>query len=270
MSTLSVVIPSLDDARLLAHCLEALAGQRRPPDEVIVVDNGSTDETAEVARAAGARVVHEPIRGVLHATAAGFDAATGDVIGRLDADSVPGRDWTARIEARFAADPTLTAVTGSGTFYGRGAFWRFVGRHVYIGGYLWVFRAVLGRMPLFGSNFAIRRDAWLTVRERVHLDDPRAHDDLDISLVLDPDMGVDFDRALDVGVSARPFDDWAGFGRRASWAFHIVGVNLREVGWLRRLWLCARGRRRRRAAQRALGIRPAGCLDGPPAAVRRG
>jgi glycosyltransferase involved in cell wall biosynthesis len=255
MSTISVVIPSLNDADMLSHCLDALAQQTRAPDEIIVVDNGSTDDTAAVALAAGARVVEEPVRGVLRATAAGFDAATGEIIGRLDADSRPGPDWIARIESRFAADPTLTALTGTGEFYGRGAFWRFIGRNLYLGGYLWVFRIVLGRMPLFGSNFALRREAWLDVRGRVHRDDPHAHDDLDISLVLDPDMGVDFDRTLTVGVSARPFDSWSGFGRRASWAFHIVGVNFREVSWPLRLWLCARGRHRRRAAQRALGVR---------------
>jgi len=255
MSTISVVIPSLNDAHMLSHCLAALAEQTRPPDEIIVVDNGSTDDTAAVAAAAGARVVSEPVRGVLRATAAGLDAATGDIIGRLDADSRPAPDWTARVEKRFEADPTLTALTGTGAFYGRGAFWQFVGRNLYLGGYLWVFRLVLGRMPLFGSNFAIRREAWLAVRDRAHIDDPRAHDDLDISLVLDPDMGVDFDRDLHVGVSARPFDNWSGFVRRATWAFHIVGVNFREVSWPRRLWLCAQGRRRRRAAQRSLGVR---------------
>jgi glycosyltransferase involved in cell wall biosynthesis len=255
MSTISVVIPSLNDARMLSHCLDALARQTRPPDEIIVVDNGSTDDTAAVAAAAGARVVSEPVRGVLRATAAGFDAARGEIIGRLDADSRPGHDWLARIDSRFAADPTLTAVTGTGEFYGRGRFWRFIGRNLYLGGYLWVFRIVLGRMPLFGSNFAMRAAAWQDVRGRVHIDDPHAHDDLDISLVLDPDMGVDFDRTLTVGVSARPFDTWSGFGRRASWAFHIVGVNFREVSWPRRLWLCAHGRRRRRAEQRAIGLR---------------
>lgn len=255
MSTVSVVIPSLNDAHMLKHCLEALAAQTRAPDEVIVVDNGSDDDTAEVARAAGARVVHEPVRGVLRATAAGFDAATGDLIGRLDADSRPAPDWAARIVGRFSADPTLDALTGTGSFYGKDRFWHFVGKNLYLGGYLFVFRAVIGHLPLFGSNFAIRRATWLGIRDRVHLSDPKAHDDLDISLVLGPDAGIDFDPFLNVQVSARPFDNWAGFVRRASWAFHIVGVNFREVGWLRRVWTCAQGRKRRRERQRELGLR---------------
>lgn len=255
MTTVSVVIPSLNDAHMLRHCLDALAQQTRRPDEVIVVDNGSTDDTADVARAAGARVVHEPIRGVLRATAAGFDAATGDILGRLDADSRPSPEWVARLIERFDADPTLTGLTGTGSFYGKGRFWRFVGRYLYLGGYFWVFQGVVARVPLFGSNFGLRRDAWLHLRSRVHRDDPKAHDDLDLSLVLEPDMGVDYDRRLTVAVSARPFDSFAGFARRASWAFHITGVNFRERSWPRRVVENARGRRRRRRRQRAEGIR---------------
>ncbi len=254
MSTLSVVIPSYNDAAMLRECLRALAAQTRQPDQLIVVDNGSTDDSADVARAAGAIVVFEPLRGVLHATAAGFDAATGDILGRLDADSRPRPDWVARVMADFRTDPTLDAVTGGGIFYGGRAFWRFVGRWGYLGGYIVSMRLVLGRTPLFGSNFALRREVWDDVRGRIHLDDPRTHDDLDITCVLDPDASVDYDPALLMPVSARPFDTLAGFQRRASWAFHGLGVNLREVPWLTRLRLTAAGRRRRRERRAAYGV----------------
>ncbi|HHX85985.1 MAG TPA: glycosyltransferase, partial [Actinomycetales bacterium] len=46
----SVVIPVLDDAAELAGCLAALAAQTRPPDEVVVVDNGCRDASASIAR----------------------------------------------------------------------------------------------------------------------------------------------------------------------------------------------------------------------------
>jgi glycosyltransferase involved in cell wall biosynthesis len=254
MSTISVVIPSYNDAAMLRECLRALAAQTRQPDQLIVVDNGSTDDSADVARAAGAIVVLEPLRGVLHATAAGFDAATGDILGRLDADSRPHPDWVARVMADFRTDPTLDAVTGGGIFYGGRAFWRFVGRWGYLGGYIVSMRLVLGRTPLFGSNFALRREVWDDVRGRIHLDDPRSHDDLDITCVLDPAVSVDYDPALLMPVSARPFDTFAGFQRRASWAFHGLGVNLREVPWLTRLRLTAAGRRRRRERRAAYGV----------------
>ena len=55
----SVVVPARDDAEHLARCLRLLAAQTRPADEVVVVDNASIDGTADVARAAGARVVFD-------------------------------------------------------------------------------------------------------------------------------------------------------------------------------------------------------------------
>src|SRR5688572_29893593 len=118
MGTISVIVPCLNDAGFLGACLDALALQTRPADEIVVVDNGSTDATAAVARSAGARVVDEPMRGIWPATAAGFDAASGDLLARLDADSVPAPDWLAEVERRMAAADRPTAVTGSGQFYG--------------------------------------------------------------------------------------------------------------------------------------------------------
>jgi glycosyltransferase involved in cell wall biosynthesis len=62
---------------------------RRMPefvDQVIVVDNGSTDRTAEVARSFGAEVIREPVRGYGRAYKRGFAAATGDIIITLDGD----------------------------------------------------------------------------------------------------------------------------------------------------------------------------------------
>ncbi|MDP3207929.1 MAG: glycosyltransferase, partial [Rhodoglobus sp.] len=74
MSRISVVIPARNDSVMLAACLRALADQTRPADEIIVVDNGSTDDTAAVAVAAGVRVIQESLWGIFPATAAGFDA----------------------------------------------------------------------------------------------------------------------------------------------------------------------------------------------------
>ena len=241
MRTISVIIPSLNDAGYLAGCLAALAGQTRPADEIIVVDNGSTDATVDVARAAGARVVTQSVRGIWPATAAGFDAANGQLLARLDADSVPAPDWLAELERRMAAPDRPTVVTGVGVFYGGNGATRWIARHFYIGGYFVWIGLLLGHPPIFGSNYAIRRDAWLTLRGIVHRDRADLHDDLDLAWWMQPGMTVVYDRALNVGVSARPFDSVPELVRRVRMAFHTLAVE-----W--RAWPPLERRAERRAA----------------------
>lgn len=245
MARVSVVVPALDDSLMLARCLGALAAQTRPADEVLVVDNGSTDDTADVARAAGARVITEPLRGIFPATSAGFDAAAGEIIARLDADSVPPADWLARVEEAFESDPELDFLSGPGDFYGSTRLVHWTAEMLYIGGYVWFVGLVLGHPPLFGSNLAMRAEAWLRVRGSVHRRMRELHDDLDLAIHVHPDQLVRFDRTLRVGVSARPFASWNGFARRIRWAFGTLALNNRERGLL--------DRRRERIRQRRTG-----------------
>ncbi len=247
MSTISVVIPCYNDASFLAVCLEALAAQTRPADEVIVVDNLSTDASAAVAHAGGARVVTAPFPGIWPAAATGFDAAGGDVIARLDADSVPPSDWLARIDAAFAAFPGVDVITGPGDFYGCSPTTARLGRVLYIGGYFWAIGLWLARPPVFGSNFAMRQGTWREVRGRVHRDRGDIHDDLDLSFHLGPSVTVAYRHTLRVGISARPFQSWAGFLRRLNWAYRTLALHWPAAApWRlraeRRAWRAGPGR----------------------------
>src|ERR1051326_9083913 len=80
---ITVVIPCLNEQEGVRQVLNALPNF---VDETIVVDNGSTDQTAEVAQQLGAIVVHELNRGYGRAYKAGFARATGDIIVTLDGD----------------------------------------------------------------------------------------------------------------------------------------------------------------------------------------
>jgi len=235
MLTVSVVIPVLDDAEMLRHCLDALAAQTLLPDSVLVVDNGCTDDSVDVARRAGASVVREPRRGILPATARGFDLATGDILARIDADSRPEPDWLLRVMKHFEGAAQTDAVTGSGRFYGgRPAVQRW-GERLYLGGYFRWLGLLLGHPPLYGSNFAIRREMWDRISDRVHRTDPRLHDDLDVSFQLPPDVCVQFDPELTMPVSARPFATVADTARRVGWGFRTIWVNSKEQNlWRRR------------------------------------
>ncbi len=235
MTTLTVVIPALDDAEMLGHSLAALNAQSRTVDEVIVVDNGSADDTAAVARAGGARVLFQPQRGIMSASATGYDAATSDLIARIDADSRPPADWAARVVAEFDASPAIGVLTGPGAFYGDHPWANWLGQHVYIPAYFHIVGPWLGGPPIFGSNFAMRASVWQQVRDVVHRDDPHLHDDLDLALHLPPDVVVRYDETLRVGVSARPLESWGGIGRRLAWAYHTFAEHWPEASpWQRR------------------------------------
>jgi glycosyltransferase involved in cell wall biosynthesis len=95
--TITVIIPCLNEEQGIEQVL------RRLPefvDQTIVVDNGSTDRTSEVAGALGAYVIREEVRGYGRAYKRGFSAATGDIIVTLDGDhSYPADAISYLIEA---------------------------------------------------------------------------------------------------------------------------------------------------------------------------
>jgi len=232
---LSVVIPARNDAEMLERCLASLSAQTRPADEIVVVDNGSTDSTRAVAEAAGARVVWEPVAGIPRASAAGFDAARGDLILRVDADTVCPPEWLERAERMFDAEPDLDVVSGGAWFYDASPLTNKVASTVWVGGLYWAMTLYLAHPPIFGSNFAMRRTVWEEVREEYHRERTDIHDDLDLSLHVKPWMTVRYDRDWIVGISARPFSSWSGFTRRLSWILPTLGAHWPDGSpWARR------------------------------------
>lgn len=212
--TLSVVIPVKDDADALRACLAHLDRQTLPPWEVVVVDNGSTDDSAAVAVAHGARVVPESTPGIPAAAAAGYDAARGDVVVRCDADSLAPPGWLAAVARHFEADPGLDAVTGTGTFYDVPRWRAVLVGGLYLRTYYAAMHAAMAHPPLWGSNMALRRTSWLAVREQVNRTDPESHDDVDLSFALGPGTRIRVDRSLRVQVSGRSLHGAAQVRRR--------------------------------------------------------
>jgi len=113
-----VVVCAYNEALLLPACLHSLQAQTRPPDEIIVVDNASTDDTARAARRMpGVRVVEERHKGLVVARETGRSAAGGEILAYIDADCRAPITWLERIAARFARRSTQVAVTGPYRFY---------------------------------------------------------------------------------------------------------------------------------------------------------
>ncbi|UBH06404.1 glycosyl hydrolase [Leucobacter sp. Psy1] len=213
--SVSVVIPVKDDAALLERCLTALAEQHRAADEVIVVDNGSVDDSVAVAKQWGARVVPCAKRGIAAASAAGYDAAVGGVVLRLDADCVPSPDWVRTMVLALGDDPETAVVSGGARFIDGPRLLRGVLAAAYLGAYTAATLPALGHRPVFGSNLGFRRSVWLEARGRVHAA-RWVHDDLDLAFHFGERTRIGVVDGNVMGMSMRPFSHPGAFARRVA------------------------------------------------------
>lgn len=223
--TVTVVIPVKDDAAELHRCLTALGEQTRAPDEIVVVDNASSDPSSAVAAAHGVRIVHCAAPGTAAASAQGYDAASGDVILRLDADGVPDPRWVEVMLATCSRYPRVAAWTGGARFLDGPRWLRRPLAAAYLLAYAVVCGSTLGHAPLFGSNLALRRWAWQDVRDRVHRDDADVHDDLDLAFHLGERHRIRWVRGAGMGISMRPFFSGRSFVRRVYRGFRTVLIH---------------------------------------------
>ena len=114
MNTVSVLIPAFNCSESLSKCLSALAEQTVQPLEIIVVDDGSQDNTADVAEGFdGVTIIRRPQQGGAGAArATGAKEARGDILAFVDSDCLAPPDWLEKVLAEFEQDPELNAVGG--------------------------------------------------------------------------------------------------------------------------------------------------------------
>lgn len=108
---ISVVIPAYNAENSLALCLNALKKQSHRPDEIIVVDDGSRDKTAQVAQQFGVTLIRQTNQGPAKARNEGVAAAQGDIILFTDADCAPDETWVEKM-VQPLNDPQIDSVKG--------------------------------------------------------------------------------------------------------------------------------------------------------------
>jgi glycosyltransferase involved in cell wall biosynthesis len=213
---ISIVIPVYNEVQHLSACLESIAMQSTRPFEVLVVDNNSTDGTAELASKYDfVTLLREPKQGVVHARARGFDAARGDVIARIDGDTILPEDWTLQVRA-VMSDRSVDAASGVALYYNVAAADMFNAIDLFFRRRL--SRLLKDRMYLWGANMAMRRDAWQKVRASLCWRGG-LHEDYDIAIHLQEIGGkVVMDERMMAHVSSRRIDVNYGEFMRYVWA----------------------------------------------------
>ena len=213
---ISVLIPAFNCAGSLPDCIESIRGQNLPPFEIIVVDDGSTDNTAEIAaKFEGVQLLHRPEQGGAGAArASGARMARGEILAFIDSDCIAPPDWLEKFASKFNDNPKLGAVGG-------------MYRHCNAKSLISVFEkfeeeflhhnmaSTPHKSTLTGGNLAVRRLVWNEARsgrELIYFKKVASSEDTVVANEIRAVSATYF--TTDIFVSHRPKDEIAGFIKR--------------------------------------------------------
>jgi glycosyltransferase involved in cell wall biosynthesis len=232
----SVVIPTRNAERTVGECLDSLIRLDYDPErrEILVVDNGSTDRTAEIVRSYPVRRLVEPRRGASAARNRGIGAARGEVIAFTDADCIVTKRWLSALVRAFDRPEVWGAAGEIVAYPPRTPAERFLAR--YKG--RWQEPALEATRPFaVTSNVAFRRETF----DRVGLFDTR------LIKAQDKDFGWRFFAAGDLRIAYSPDalvlhrhrdTAWKLFTQHAGWGYGAALLHRKHgLPWSLRLEL---------------------------------
>lgn len=195
---ISTIIPAFNEEKYIRKCLESLKKQTILPDEIIVVDNNSIDNTVNIAKEFGVKVVSEHKQGMIFTRNRGFEEASFDIISRCDADTVLPSYWIATIKSNFEKRK-IDALVGSIVYYDAVLKTPAFGKAYVLG-----MQKLLGFHTLIGSSMVLTKKIWDTVKKETCKDDSKVHEDIDLAIHIHKNKGViHYDPTWIAHVSAR-------------------------------------------------------------------
>ena len=210
--SVAVVIPAYNEASTIRTCVQSCLDQAIPFDEVIIVNNNSSDETQSILedmKQTNPQLIlldQNEYQGLVLTRNMGLDMAKSDIIGRIDADAILEPGWVEAVKRTFL-DESISAASGPVLYHDMPL--PKVGLAVDE-----KIRSTLHKMAknhrfLFGTNMAIRRTAWLDIKDKVLPDpDDRHHEDISLALTLyQNDHEITYSPDMVAGMSARRIED---------------------------------------------------------------
>lgn len=160
--TISVVIPAYNEEAYLGKTLQSvIENVSDNVIEIIVVNNASTDRTREVAQSfGGVTVVDEQKKGLTKARQAGLNAAHGDILAYIDADTLVRKEWFEIINKEFKQNPKLVFLSGPYVYYDTPAWQQWAVKWLY---YNLLARVIYSftRYMASGGNMVAKKSALL-------------------------------------------------------------------------------------------------------------
>lgn len=248
-----MIIPAYNEEADIAACLDALLAQDEPVAEVVVIDNNSTDDTAAIVgsfvrESPTVRLVTEHQQGALHAAARGVREATGELVAKIDADTVVTPQWTAAIRRFFeAVPPTVAGGSGLCSMHDMPAQWLFRSAQARFTEKLEAGMregSITEMADTFGANCVMRAAVWADIAAHTSTRDD-IQDDLDIGItVVSRGWQLAWVPGMDARISGRrlcttPASYWKYtartprtfrmHGRRKQWAGSLIGIQFARL-----------------------------------------
>lgn len=159
---ISLIVPAYNEQKYIGLLLDSVLGQTRLPDEIIICDNNSTDDTVKIIKryqsSLPIKIVSEPKKGIRFTVEKAWHSSSGDLVIRTDADCVLPSNWIKNYEQLFTRSPELSAAGGSFLASDGNIIVKILTPFVVELNQLLLF-LIKGHIVLFGGNFAIRRTA---------------------------------------------------------------------------------------------------------------
>lgn len=195
----SVVIPVYNEEKYLNKCLNYLINQEEKADEIIIVDNNSTDKSIQIAKKFPVKIVKEKKQGIIFARNCGFNHAKNEIIARCDADTIVPKNWIKEIKNKFRGKK-FEAITFLTIFYDHpliknNRFFPLL--------YFKTMKLILNHDVLAGPAMAITKRIWEKVKNEICFDEKKVHEDIDLSIHINKYGKIFFDDKTPVYTSSR-------------------------------------------------------------------
>jgi glycosyltransferase involved in cell wall biosynthesis len=157
----SIIVPAYNEEKTIRQCLRSLKGQTFRDFEIIVVNNNSTDKTAEIAKKEVKKVLLEKKQGYIYAVNRGAREAKGEFISFADADSFYPADWLLKAAKWIEKKPHIVGLYGTTKFYDYNPIFNFLSWLTF--SVFLHFSKLLGHHNTAGFNFIMRRKIYFQV-----------------------------------------------------------------------------------------------------------